>query len=490
MEPSMGAEMQERAAGTQSLVPPSRSPSQGSQALLDMADGISTEILKKAELEIQGSSQELEEQGDLEESTAAELLTVTAESTESPVSAPLSPCSPPSPVASSLEVLVASEPQDTEERSVLSVQETEEGTLAGEEKEWKSSIDQDLSQGEEVRDPQLSQWEEDITSSISDKALGPGNQEDALAVPQEGPSSPSSMSTALAAEAARDLPSPAPAPLSPTEAEPAAPAPAGAAEEEEPQEPLAAEETKAEGSPSVGELVPSAGTESPVPAPQSPSESSQALLDTDQQITPEILSEAELVMQGSDQQLEEQGDLEQATDTETVTTFTAEREGSLVPTPLSPSEGSQALLDTDQSSTSEFLSKAKLKGSGQDREEDLEQTWDTETVSTFTAEREGSLAPQSPCCTPSPSAPSLEAQALREQEEGAVVGEGQDWKYYVDQEIFQWEDEEEQELSQEKNKTYQRVSQGEERSEQEPSPGPVRSHQELSDWDEYSEEEE
>ncbi|XP_051647146.1 retinitis pigmentosa 1-like 1 protein isoform X8 [Manacus candei] len=573
LEETTAAEMQERASWIESPVPAPQSPSEGSQVLLDIADGISTEILKKAELEIQGSSQEQEEQGDLDQSTATELLTIPAESTESPVSAPLSPCSPPSPVASSLEVLVASEHQDTEERSVLSVQETEEGTLAGEEKEWKSSTDQDTSQGEEVRDPQLSQWEEDITSNISDKALGPGNQEDAQPVTQERPSSPSSVGTAVAAEAAQDLPSPAPAPLSPTEAEPAAPAPDGAAEQEEPQEPVAPEETKAEGSPSFGELVPSAGTESPVPAPQSPSEGSQALLGTDQeitpeilsepelvvqgsgqeveeqgdleqstaaemqetaagiespvpapqspsegsqallgsdhQITPEILSEAELVMQGSEQQLEEQGDLEQATDTETVTTFTAEREGSLVPALQSPSEGSQALLDTDQSSTSEVLIKAKLKGSGQEREEqeDLEQTWDTETISTFTAEREGSLvlAPRSPCSPFSLSAPSLEAQALREQqeeaergsflsvqdtEEGAVAGEGQDWKYYVDQEIFQWEDEEEQDLSQEETKTYQQVSQGGERREQEPSPGPVKSHQELSDWDEYSEEEE
>ncbi|XP_027764058.1 protein downstream neighbor of Son [Empidonax traillii] len=304
---------------------------------------------------------------------------------------------------------------------------------------------QELPPRADVSDQKLSQGGADVGSSIWDKPLSPMSAGDPQAVPQEGPSSASSVGTQVAAEAARELPSPAPAPLSPTEAEPAAAAPAGAAEEEEPQGPVAPEEPKAEGSAASGELVPSAGTQSPVPAPQSPSEGSQALLDTEQQIPTEILSEAELVIQGSEQQLEKQGDLEQSTDTDTGIAITADREGSPVP------------------------------------------------------------APQSPCSPPSSSAASLEGQALREQqeeaergsflsgqgtEEGALAGEGQDWKYYVDQEISQREDEGDQELSPEERKTSQEVCQGEERREQELSPGAGKSSQEVSDWDEDSEEEE
>ncbi|XP_027765991.1 flocculation protein FLO11-like, partial [Empidonax traillii] len=374
------AEMQITPTGTESPVPAPQSPSEGSQAVLDMAELITTDILRKAELEMQGSSQELEEQGELEQSTAADLETVPAEENrESLVSAPHSPCSTASPLASSLEVLVARK------------------------------------------------------------------QENPQAVAQEGPSSASSVGTQVAAEAARELPSPAPAPLTPTEAEPAAAAPAGAAEEEEPQGPLAPEETKAEGSAASGELVPSAGTQSPVPAPQSPSEGSQALLDTDQSSSSEFLSKAKLKIQGSGRERVEQGDLEESTDTETGTAITADGEGSPVP------------------------------------------------------------APQSPCSPPSSSAASLEGQALREQqeeaergsflsgqgtEEGALAGEGQDWKYYVDQEISQWEDEGDQELSPAERKTSQEVCQGEERREQELSPGAGKSSQEVSDWDEDSEEEE
>ncbi|XP_027765866.1 flocculation protein FLO11-like, partial [Empidonax traillii] len=427
-EQTRAAEMQITPTGTESPVPAPQSPSEGSQAVLDMAELITTDILRKAELEMQGSSQELEEQGDLEQSTAAVLETVPAEeSRESLVSAPHSPCSTASPLASSLEVLVASEQQeDTEGRSVLSllsVQETEEGTSAGEE-EWKSFPEQ----GEEVREPELSPWEEDIPSNLSEEALGPGKQENPQAVAQEGPSSASSVGTQVAAEAARELPSPAPAPLTPTEAEPAAAAPAGAAEEEEPQGPLAPEEPKAEGSAASGELVPSAGTQSPVPAPQSPSEGSQALLDTDQSSSSEFLSKAKLKIQGSGRERVEQGDLEESTDTETGTAITADGEGSPVPAPQSPSEGSQTLLNMAELITNEILSQAEvdIQGSEQQMMEqgDLEESTDTETATAITADGEGSPvpAPQSPCSPPSSSAASLEGQALREQQEEAERG--------------------------------------------------------------------
>ncbi|XP_027488113.1 retinitis pigmentosa 1-like 1 protein, partial [Corapipo altera] len=496
---------------------------------------------------------------------------------------------------------------------------------------------QELPQREDRSEQKLSQWGEDVGYSTWDKPWRPVNAGDPQTVPQEGPSSASSVGTEVAAEAARDLPSPAPALASATDTKPAAAAPAGAAEEEEPQGPLAPVEEEAEGSPAFGEQVPWAGTQSPVPAPHSPSEGSEALLDTKQYITcgivkkaelviqgssqePEeqreleqtrnadmqetvrapgsespvsasyipsegsealldtkqyitcgIVKKAELVIEGSSQELEEQRELEQTTATEMVplvpaertespvpapqsppdntqdlldmafwlfreimrkaervlscwpedqrvpeqstatemkTAITAERTENPAPAPHSPSEGSKALLDTDQSITHEILSEpeAEIQGSDQEPEEErhLEQTMDT--VTAVPAEREESPvpAPQSPCSPSSPSPSQVKAQALSEQQEGAggdsalavqdtdegpFPGEGIGWKYYVDQDISQWEDEGDQELSQEDVNTYQEVSQWEDCIEQELSPGEVKSYQEFSDWEENIEQE-
>ncbi|XP_017694798.1 PREDICTED: uncharacterized protein LOC108509742 [Lepidothrix coronata] len=513
----------------------------------------------------------------------------------------------------------------------------EDGVRYQELTQWEEHVTvQELPQREDRSEKKLSQWGDDVGYSTWDKPWHPLNAGDPQTVPQEGPS----VGTEVAAEAARDLPSPAPAPVSATDTEPAAAALAGAAEEEEPQGPLAPLEEEAEGSPAFGEQVPWAGTQSPVPAPHSPSEGSEALLDTKQHITcgivrkavlviqgsiqepeeqrdleqtrnadmqetvraPEseshmsashipsegsealldtkqyitcgIVRKAELVIEGSSQELEEQRELEQTTATEMVplltaertespvpapqsppdstqdlldmafclfreirrkaervlscwpeerrvpeqstatemiTTIPAERTESPVPAPQSPSEGSKALLDTDQSITHEILSEPELEiqGSGQEPEEErnLEQTMDTDTVTTVPTERTESPvpAPQSPCSPSSPSPSQVKAQALSEQEvgaggdsvlavqdtdEGPFPGEGIDWKYYVDQDISQWEDEGDQELSQEDINTYQEVSQGEDCIEQELFPGEVKSYQELSDWEEYSEEEE
>ncbi|XP_064496597.1 uncharacterized protein LOC135406010 [Pseudopipra pipra] len=257
---------------------------------------------------------------------------------------------------------------------------------------------QELPQREDRSEKKLSQWGDDVGYSTWDKPWCPLNAGDPQIVPQEGSGSASSVGTEVPAEAARDLPSPAPAPVSATDTEPAA------AEEEEPQGPLAPVEEEAEVSPAFGEQVPWAGTQNQVPAPRSPSEGSKALLDTDQSITREILSEPELGIQGSHQEPEDERNLEQTMDTDTVKTVPAERTESPVP------------------------------------------------------------APQSPCSPSSPSPSQVKAQALSEQEEGAggdsvlavqdtdegpFPGEGIGWKYYVDQDISQWEDEGDQELSQE-----------------------------------------
>ncbi|XP_050166848.1 trichohyalin-like [Myiozetetes cayanensis] len=239
------------------------------------------------------------------------------------------------------------------------------------------------------------------------------------------------------------------------------------------------------------------GTQSLAPASHSPSESSEALLDTNQSIPSEIMRKAELVIQGSGQQPEGQRNLEQTTATETVAIVPAERTESPIPAPRSPSEGSEALLDTEHPISTEVRSEPELvfQGSGQQPEEqrNLEQTMGADNMTTVPAEMEESSipAPQSPCSHSSPSPSQLEAQALSEQEEeGLFTGEGIKWKYYIDQEISQWEDEGDQELSQEEINTYQEASQREDCIEQELSPGQVKSCQELSDWEEYSEEEE
>ncbi|XP_051624898.1 uncharacterized protein LOC127461272 [Manacus candei] len=382
--------------GTQSLVPAPHSPSEGSEALLDTKQYITCGIVKKALLVIQGSSQEPEEQRDLEQTRNAEMQeTVRAPESESPVSASHSP-----------------------------------------------------SEGSEA----LLDTKQYITCGIVKKAE-------------------------LVIE--------------------------GSSQELEEHREL--EQTTAT---EMAPLLTAERTESPVPAPQSPPDSTQDLLDMTFYLFREIMRKAERVLSCWP---EERRVPEQSTATEMITTIPAERTESPVPAPHSPSEGSKALLDTDQSITCEILSEPELEiqGSHQEPEEErnLEQTMDTDMVKTVPAERTESPvpAPQSPCSPSSPSPSQLKAQALSEQEEGAggdsvlavqdtdegpFPGEGIGWKYYVDQDISQWEDEGDQELSQEDIITYQEVSQGEDCIEQELSPGEVKSYQELSDWEEYGKEEE
>ncbi|XP_053797894.1 uncharacterized protein LOC128787636 [Vidua chalybeata] len=118
----------------------------------------------------------------------------------------------------------------------------------------------------------LSQWGESARYKIYDKPLQPEKDKDTQTCARQGPGSPSSVGTQVAAEAACELPSASPALGSPTEDElAAAAAPAGAAEElEELLKLLAPKMEKAPGSPAHSEELPSAGTESPVPAPRSP----------------------------------------------------------------------------------------------------------------------------------------------------------------------------------------------------------------------------
>ncbi|XP_071425087.1 trichohyalin-like [Pithys albifrons albifrons] len=307
-------------------------------------------------LEVQRLSQELEEQRELEQSRAAEMVgTVSSEREESPVPAPQSPvpapqspvpapqspCSPSSPSTPEVQgQALSGQQEETEGESLLAVQETEEGALAGEGKDWKSCMEeelsrgegetnpepcqgtdysvQELSQGEGEMGPELSQRKEDVTCNVCDNALGPVNEEDAHTVPQEGSSSPSSVGTEVAGEAAPELPSSAPAPLSPTDT-------------------------------------------TPVPVPQSPSEGSQALLDANQDMSSEILSQAELELQGSSQQEEEERELEESLTAESVRTVSPELPQTPVNTLESISDGIPALMEAERQIFSEMLGNALLE---------------------------------------------------------------------------------------------------------------------------------
>ncbi|XP_071425099.1 trichohyalin-like [Pithys albifrons albifrons] len=327
-------------------------------------------------LEVQRLSQELEEQRELEQSRAAEMVgTVPSEREESPVPAPQSPCSPSSPSTPEVQgQALSGQQEETEGESLLAVQETEEGALAGEGKDWKSCMEeelsrgegetnpepcqgtdysvQELSQGEGEMGPELSQRKEDVTCNVCDNALGPVNEEDAHTVPQEGSSSPSSVGTEVAGEAAPELPSSAPAPLSPTDT-------------------------------------------TPVPVPQSPSEGSQALLDANQDMSSEILSQAELELQGSSQQEEEERELEESLTAESVRTVSPELPQTPVNTLESISDGIPALMEAERQIFSEMLGNALLEvqrvSQELEEERDVEQSRVAEMGSSQQEEEEREL---------------------------------------------------------------------------------------------------
>ncbi|XP_071311436.1 Golgi integral membrane protein 4-like [Agelaius tricolor] len=129
-------------AGTESPAPGPHSPQGCSQALLDLAGHISSEVVLKAVLEVQASGQQPEEQGELEQSTAAELeAAAPGQREESPAPAPCSP----------LGAQELREQQEEADRgSVLAEEESEEGALAGE---------LELSQGDSEEVPELAQGE-------------------------------------------------------------------------------------------------------------------------------------------------------------------------------------------------------------------------------------------------------------------------------------------------------------------------------------------
>ncbi|XP_064272561.1 uncharacterized protein LOC135298678 [Passer domesticus] len=291
----------------------------------------------------------------------------------------------------------------------------------------KDGSNKNLSQREQcVSSQRLCQWREGLTHKICDKPLHPEKDKCTRPCAQQGPASPSSVGTPVAAEATHELPSASPVLGGPTKDElEAAAVPAGATEEvEEPPEPLAPEMEKAPGSPAHSEELPLAGTESPVAAPRSPSGSSPALPDSEEEhISSEVVLEAGLEVQASDQQPEEQGDLEQSMAAETEAAAPEQREES------------------------------------------------------------PSSAPHSP---PSPSPSPLGAQALREQQEeadrGSVLAEekSEEGALAGELENSQHKDEEHTELSQGEINEYQEGSQGEICTEEELSQAEASSCQEGS----------
>ncbi|XP_017688604.1 PREDICTED: bromodomain-containing protein DDB_G0280777-like [Lepidothrix coronata] len=319
MEQSTAAEMQETAAGTQSPVPAPQSPSEGSQTPLGSDQQITTEILTKAELEIQGSEQQLEEQGDMEQSTAAETQE-TAAGIESPVPAPQSPSEGSQALLDMAELMTT---------KILSEAELE---IQGSEQQLEEQEDLEQSTGAEM-------------------------QERASRI------------------------------------------------------------------------------ESPVPAPQSPSEGSQVLLDMAELIATEILKKAELEIQGFDQQLEEQGDLEQTRATGMLTTGTADRPESLDSLPHSPCCLSSPVFTYVEPKA---LSGQQVAGEG-------------ETV-----------------------------LAVQETEEGAFAEDENNWKFYDELELCKWQEEKEVDTYQWEDGIDQELSQEEDCIGQELSEEEVKRHSEQS----------
>ncbi|KAJ7406947.1 hypothetical protein WISP_129721 [Willisornis vidua] len=395
-----------------------QSPSEGSQALLDTAHHIAGEILSQAELELQGSSQQAEEQRELEESMTAETVrTVTPEMPQTPVNT-LERISDGIPALMDVEHDIFSEMLSN---SLLEVQRLSQ--------ELEEERELEQSRAAEMSSSEGSQALLDFAELISTEILSQAELELRRSIQQL--QAQRELEQSRAAKVVRTVP------------------------EEREESPVAA-------------------PQSPVPAPQGPSESKQALLDFTKLISTEIWNESELELQRSIQQLQAQKELEQTMAAEMVTTVPSEREESPVPAPQNPSEGSQALLDFADRMSTEILSQAKLELRRSIQQLPSTPEVQTQALSELEVDKE---------------AEGQSVQALQETEEGALAGEGIHWKYYVNQEASQWEDEEGQELSQELN-TYQKVSQGEDLPEQELFPGQGKDNQKLSDWEEYIEEKE
>ncbi|XP_053788559.1 fibrous sheath CABYR-binding protein-like [Vidua chalybeata] len=320
--------------------------------------------------------------------------------------------------------------------------------------------------GEAEAGPQEpSQREEDVASSTGDKALRSVSEEEPQPGSPQGPGSPSPVGTALAAEAAPALPSASPAPGSPPGAEPAAAAPAGDAGREELPEPVAAgEEEKAVEASVPSQELPSAGTQSPVPAPQSPQGCSPALLDLAWHISSEIVCRALLEIQGSGQQ--PQGPPVEKAAESPVPSQELPSLGTQSPlsVPYNIQDSSPALLCREQSSSGQLLSQAQLQ---QLQEQDAQ-------------EEAAGAAPSQRQHSPLPGKSHMEEELS--QQEGAQEAEQSLGSRSNSQGGSQGEDRADQELP-------QQVSDRKEPMEEEMSQGEVNNSQEDSDWEEYLEKE-
>ncbi|XP_064287449.1 uncharacterized protein LOC135306832 [Passer domesticus] len=337
--------------------------------------------------------------------------------------------------------------------------------------QWEEDgSDQKLPQ-QEVR---LSHWEEGIDYKIWDKPLHPEKDEDAQTCTEEGPTSPSSMGTEVAGEAAHELPRTSSALGSPTEDELAATAAlAGADEEEEPPKPLPAEVEKAPGSPALREEEPSAVAEKADPASCYPPDSSQALLDLARHISYDIVHKALLVIQESGQQPEEQRDLEQsrAAELEAATEGGRREESPILAlhSPLGAQAPSEEQEEADEGSV---LAEQEPEEGPLAGELELPQYKDEEHTELSQGEinkyQEGS-----------------QGEASTEQEL-SLDGDAEAQSHH---ELSDWDECIEEELSHGDAGSYQEISDWEEAKEQDQSLEEAQSHHELSDWDEYIEEE-
>ncbi|XP_074962774.1 uncharacterized protein LOC142063224 [Phalacrocorax aristotelis] len=239
------------AAQADSQAPAPHSPTDSEPALYDTAQHTVTEVVGRAVVVIQGLGQQPEEQQALVSTAVGEVEAAAALPQSPPVDAGTAHLAP----AADNGAEAAAFPLAWESRH-----QEEAGALA-EEQKWEGDSDKELSQGENTTISNT--W---VNPRLTECLQGPHTG------PQERPSSPSTVSTEAAQEAAGD-----------------------------PQSTSLA-------------LATAAQADSQAPAPHSPTDSEPALYDTAQHTVTEVVGRAVVVIQGLGQQPEEQQALAQSVD--------------------------------------------------------------------------------------------------------------------------------------------------------------------------------
>ncbi|XP_039246677.1 uncharacterized protein LOC114000933 isoform X2 [Pipra filicauda] len=313
-------------AGVEDQTPAPDNPTDDAPALLDTAQYITGEVVHKAVTVIQESSEQTEEQQDLEDSADVSLATSTGAEDQTPA--------PDSSTGNGLLDTAQYIKGGVVRKAVTVIQEPSEQTEEQQDLEDSADVSLATSTGAEDQTPAP---DSSTNNGLLDTAqyIKGGVVRKAVTVIQE----PSEQT-----EVQQDL----------------------------------------EDSMDVSLATP-AGAEDQTPAPDSPTD--DALLDTAQYIKGGVVRKAVIVTQGPEEQTEEQQDLDQNMDE--VTKATTEETESPADTPHSPTEDAPVLLDTDEYNRTKVLGKGviAIQGTKQQPEElrDLEQSTDEVTRATATA---------------------------------------------------------------------------------------------------------